>query len=68
MFTCVAFPTYEGNTVDNASIIEGVRQVIMKTPIDVRAPTLSNIVLIGGTAMIPGTSANTIAVSHSGVH
>lgn len=44
----------EGDTVDNASIVEGVRQVIMKTPIDVRASTLSNIVLIGGTAMIPG--------------
>jgi actin-related protein len=49
----------EGDTVDNASIIEGVRQVVMKTPIDVRASTLSNIVLIGGTAMIPGALTNT---------
>lgn len=43
-----------GNDENGASIVNGLLAIVKKLPVDVRAAMLANVLLVGGTAMIPG--------------
>ncbi|CEG43060.1 Actin and related proteins [Plasmopara halstedii] len=43
-----------GEKSEGNSIVDGIVNVLKRTPIDVRAAMLENLLLVGGTAMIPG--------------
>uniref|UniRef100_K3WX73 Actin-related protein 10 n=1 Tax=Globisporangium ultimum (strain ATCC 200006 / CBS 805.95 / DAOM BR144) TaxID=431595 RepID=K3WX73_GLOUD len=43
-----------GNETNGASIVIGLLELAKKLPLDVRAAMLTNVFLVGGTAMIPG--------------
>ncbi|CCA68903.1 related to fungal specific actin related protein-Laccaria bicolor [Serendipita indica DSM 11827] len=45
---------FEAGDVDEASVAEVVLQSLLKTPVDLRKDLISTIVVIGGTAMMPG--------------
>ncbi|CAH0476472.1 unnamed protein product [Peronospora belbahrii] len=46
---------------DGTSIVDGIVQVLRKAPLDVRAAMLENLLLVGGTAMIPGLAQRVVA-------
>ncbi|KAG7379929.1 Actin- protein 10 [Phytophthora pseudosyringae] len=46
---------------DGMSIVDGIVQVLKKAPLDVRAAMLENLLLVGGTAMIPGLAQRVVA-------
>ena len=45
-----------GHETKGKSIVDCVLDTVMKSPVDVRAALLDNILLLGGTAMLPGKS------------
>jgi actin-related protein 10 len=48
-------PFFVGSEMTSAnSIVTSVLDVVKKSPVDIRAALLGNILLLGGTAMIPG--------------
>ncbi|KAF1775325.1 Actin-related protein 10 [Phytophthora cactorum] len=46
---------------EGTSIVDGIVQVLKKAPLDVRAAMLENLLLVGGTAMIPGLAQRVAA-------
>ncbi|RLN79090.1 hypothetical protein BBJ28_00006956 [Nothophytophthora sp. Chile5] len=48
-------------TTDGASIVDGILAVLKKSPLDVRAAMLENLLFVGGTAMIPGLPQRVVA-------
>ncbi|OWZ04931.1 hypothetical protein PHMEG_00023080, partial [Phytophthora megakarya] len=50
------------------SIVDGIVQVLKKTPLDVRAAMLENMLLVGGTAMIPGLAQRVVAEVREALH
>ncbi|TDH71921.1 uncharacterized protein CCR75_003430 [Bremia lactucae] len=47
--------------VDGASIVDGIVHVLKKASVDIRSAMLENMLLIGGTAMIPGLAQRIVA-------
>ncbi|TFK63128.1 fungal-specific actin related protein [Pluteus cervinus] len=45
---------FEGGDVDEASIVEVILEALLKVPMDLRKTLASSILVIGGTAMLPG--------------
>jgi len=45
---------FEGGDVDESSIAEVILDSLLKVPIDLRKALVSSILIVGGTAMIPG--------------
>lgn len=50
----VSYARAGDESTDGTSIVDGIVQVLKKTPLDVRAAMLENLLFVGGTAMIPG--------------
>lgn len=50
-----------GDSTEGISIVDGIVNVLKKTPIDVRAAMLENLLLVGGSAMIPGLTQRVMA-------
>ncbi|KAL3668310.1 hypothetical protein V7S43_006403 [Phytophthora oleae] len=46
---------------DGTSIVDGIIHVLKKAPLDIRAAMLENLLLVGGTAMIPGLAQRVVA-------
>ncbi|KAI9993947.1 hypothetical protein PInf_016469 [Phytophthora infestans] len=46
---------------DGTSIVDGIVGVLKRAPVDVRAALLENLLLVGGTAMIPGLAQRVVA-------
>ncbi|RLN20671.1 hypothetical protein BBJ28_00006088 [Nothophytophthora sp. Chile5] len=55
-------------TTDGASIVDGILAVLKKSPVDVRAAMLENLLFVGGTAMIPGLPQRVVAEVREALH
>ncbi|KAL4159668.1 hypothetical protein PRNP1_000241 [Phytophthora ramorum] len=55
-------------STDGISIIDGIIQVLKKAPLDVRAAMLENLLLVGGTAMIPGLAQRVMDEVREALH
>lgn len=55
-------------STDGGSLVDGIVQVLKKTPLDVRAAMLETILFVGGTAMIPGLPQRVIAEVKETLH
>ncbi|CAH0520448.1 unnamed protein product [Peronospora belbahrii] len=53
---------------NGTSIVDGIVQVLRKAPLDVRAAMLENLLLVGGTAMIPGLAQRVVAEVREALH
>ncbi|ETP54452.1 hypothetical protein F442_00827 [Phytophthora nicotianae P10297] len=53
---------------DGTSIVDGIVQVLKKAPLDVRAAMLENVLLVGGTAMIPGLAQRVVDEVREALH
>eukprot|EP00644_Phytophthora_capsici_P008038 jgi/Phyca11/125463/e_gw1.58.148.1 len=49
------------DTTDGTSIVDGIIHVLKNAPLDIRAAMLENLLLVGGTAMIPGLAQRVVA-------
>ncbi|KAK1941654.1 Actin-related protein 10 [Phytophthora citrophthora] len=49
------------NSTEGTSIVDGIIHVMKKAPLDIRAAMLENLLLVGGTAMIPGLAQRVVA-------
>ncbi|KAG8834823.1 hypothetical protein FRC17_006931 [Serendipita sp. 399] len=45
---------FEAGDVDECSIVEVILRTLLKTPVDLRKSLISSILIVGGTAMMPG--------------
>ncbi|KAG8826416.1 hypothetical protein FRC19_008983 [Serendipita sp. 401] len=45
---------FEGGDVDEYSVVEVILKTLLKTPVDLRKSLISSILIVGGTAMMPG--------------
>ncbi|EEY61284.1 uncharacterized protein PITG_01555 [Phytophthora infestans T30-4] len=53
---------------DGTSIVDGIVGVLKRAPVDVRAALLENLLLVGGTAMIPGLAQRVVAEVCEALH